>query len=79
MTIEIVDKRNTNLIPLGNLCEGDTFVHLNNLWLILRDQNKESEFYRCVHLGRENNGHVSELSKSTEIQQVSVVVHMHLV
>lgn len=79
MTIEVVDKRNINLIPLGDLKEGDTFVYNNGLWLILRDQNKQSTTYRCVHMGTGHNGHVSELSKNAEVQQVSVVVNIHLV
>lgn len=73
--IEFKDKRNVELIPLSDLADGDHFVHNNIVWVV-SDHDYDHKSASCVNIGE---GSVCDLLRTTEVQQVTLVVEIHLV
>lgn len=73
--IEFKDKRNVELIPLSDLADGDHFIHNNIVWVVC-DHNYSCNEASCCNIG---DGSMRNLVRTTEVQQVTLVVEIHLV
>ena len=75
MTIEFKDKRNITLIPLSDLADGDHFIYNNIVWVV-NDHDYDPKSATCVNI---DDGSICDLLTTIQVQQVSLVIEIHLV
>ncbi|WAK45004.1 hypothetical protein Fifi067_00084 [Erwinia phage Fifi067] len=75
MTIEIRDKRNIDLVQLRDLKNGDHFMFLNCLY-VMSQHEYQSGYCLCTNI---KDGTSTTISKSDPVQQVHLVIEIHLV
>lgn len=80
MTIEILDKRNIGTIKVSELKPGDAFMCGSNLFIYQKEYEDSSDVILCALLCTgKDNGRPTHISKSADVQQVSLTIQVHLV
>lgn len=75
MSVDIIDKRNIEKVQLRNLKNGDHFIQNNCLYVVSNHESK-SGYCDCTNI---KDGTSCHILKHEEVQQVHLVIHIHLV
>lgn len=75
MSIEIRDKRNTELLALRNLRNGDHFM-LKNCLYVISSREYKNDLCLCTNI---KDGTSGIINNSELVQQVHLVIEIHLV
>lgn len=79
MSIELFDKRNTKTVELSELRFGDTFMYENDLYIKATTPVAHGNDINVVTLGGDSSGKSETFPYKLQVQQVSLVINIHLV